>query len=142
MATSNKIRKLSLLSQKVALQQAFPASTTRVRRNKLVWKATLQPTGLSDLYEVELTHSLEMSPKIFVLSPELLDREDDLVPHRYQDGSLCLYLPRNGEWNQSMYLSETTVPWACEWLFHYELWRATGEWHGGGVHPGDNKKGN
>ena len=141
MATLNKTKTLSLVSQRIALQQAFPNSNCRLRRNKLSWKATLQPTGLSDSYEVQLTHSLERNPKIFVCWPKLCDRDNQLVPHRYNDGSLCLFLPRKREWNQGMFLSETTVPWACEWLFHYELWQATGEWHGGGLHPGDNKKG-
>ena len=140
METMNRVKKISLLAQKVALQRAFPESHASVRRNKLVWKASIQPTGLSDTYQTELTHSFEMCPKVFVLAPELVLFEDQPIPHRYLDGSLCLFLPRRAEWNQTMLISETTVPWACEWLFHYELWLATGEWHGGGVHPGDNKK--
>ena len=140
MVTLNKPKILSLLTQKAALQRAFPESNGRVRRNRLYWIAELQPTGISDAYNIELTYSLEKPPKVFVVSPELENREGEEIPHRYSDGSLCLYLPRNGEWNSSMYVSETTVPWICEWLFHYELWLATGEWLGGGVHPGENKK--
>ena len=34
-----------------------------------------------------------------------------------------------------MQLATTIVPWCSEWLFYYELWLATGEWLGGGVHP-------
>ena len=34
-----------------------------------------------------------------------------------------------------MFIADTIVPWACEWLLHYEIWLATGEWHGGGEHP-------
>ncbi len=139
METLNRVKKTSLLAQKVALQRAFPESQALVRRNKLVWKASIQPTGLSDIYEIELTHSFEMSPKVFVLAPDLVCFEDQPVPHLYPDGSLCLFLPRRAEWDQTMLISDTTVPWACEWLFHYELWLATGEWHGGGVHPGDTK---
>ena len=33
-----------------------------------------------------------------------------------------------------MYLAETILPWASEWLAHYEGWLYTGEWKGGGVH--------
>ena len=31
-----------------------------------------------------------------------------------------------------MLIADTIVPWTCEWLVHYEIWFATGEWHGGG----------
>lgn len=34
-----------------------------------------------------------------------------------------------------MALAHTIVPWACDWLMHYEFWLATGTWAGGGVHP-------
>lgn len=42
-----------------------------------------------------------------------------------------------GEWKPRMKLADTIVPWAAEWLLHYELWLATGEWGGGGVHRGE-----
>ena len=31
-----------------------------------------------------------------------------------------------------MLIADTIVAWTCEWLIHYEIWLATGEWHGGG----------
>lgn len=34
-----------------------------------------------------------------------------------------------------MYLNATIIPWTSEWLFNYEVWLATGEWRGGGMHP-------
>ena len=36
-----------------------------------------------------------------------------------------------------MYVAETTMPWAAEWLFFFELWLATDEWLGGGVLHGE-----
>ena len=35
-----------------------------------------------------------------------------------------------------MFLSETIIPWAIEWLKYYELWRITGKWLGGGIEHG------
>lgn len=32
-------------------------------------------------------------------------------------------------------ISRTLVPWAAEWLLHYEVWTITGKWHGGGHEP-------
>ena len=72
-----------------------------------------------------------------VIAPELTRRSaapDDPIPHRYRDGDLCLYDPGieapRSEWDQTMPIADTLVPWAAEWLFFYELWHATGVWHG------------
>jgi len=34
-----------------------------------------------------------------------------------------------------MFLADTILPWAAEWLAHYEIWFATGTWYGGGEWP-------
>lgn len=49
---------------------------------------------------------------------------------------LCLEMPSLNEWNPSMALMDSYVPWAAEWIEFYELWQLTGIWYGGGVHPG------
>jgi hypothetical protein len=64
------------------------------------------------------------------------------VPHVYWDWAaptrspLCLYDPEAKEWSPADFIAETIVPWACDWLVCYEGWLATGEWTGGGRHPG------
>jgi hypothetical protein len=35
-----------------------------------------------------------------------------------------------------LYYVQSLIPWACEWLCHYELWVSTGIWHGGGIDHG------
>jgi hypothetical protein len=72
-----------------------------------------------------------------VLSPALARRAaapDKCIPHLYREGDLCLYDPgietEKGDWNRTMLIADTIVPWASEWLFFYELWHATGIWHG------------
>src|ERR1051326_7503210 len=56
-------------------------------------------------------------------------------PHVYPgpEDPLCLFYPAAREWNSSMLISRTIVPWTCEWLFHFEAWLFTGEWEGGGT---------
>jgi hypothetical protein len=56
----------------------------------------------------------------------------EILPHFNPDNTLCLYHSAK-EWTPAMYLAETIVPWASEWLFHYEIWKGTGEWRGGGI---------
>jgi hypothetical protein len=64
------------------------------------------------------------------------------VPHVYWDwgtparSKLCLYDPAAKEWSPVDFIAETIVPWACDWLACYEGWLATGDWTGGGRHPG------
>jgi hypothetical protein len=135
-----RIKNPSVAAQYVGLKKTFPDSTGTVRRNRLAWTCSIRPTSLSDAYRIRLEYSLEKSPKVFVESPELQERDGERIPHRYLDGSLCLYLPGSGEWDRSMFLFDSIVPWVSEWLIHYELWHATGEWHGGGIHPGDELK--
>jgi len=84
---------------------------------------------------VRLRYKLTGSPEVEVLEPLLQKRGSDNPPHLYPGKKLCLYLPRIGEWNKTMMLSQTIIPWTSEWLLNYEVWLATGEWSGGGLHP-------
>jgi hypothetical protein len=125
------------MQQWIALRKAFPELEGGVRQNRMCAAVQLQPTSLSAVYRVRLKYSLEKNPKAFVEEPPLQERDGNRPPHLYADDSLCLYLPQTQEWAPSMFVADTIVPWASEWLFHYEIWLSTGEWQGGGIHPGD-----
>jgi hypothetical protein len=84
---------------------------------------------------VKLGYKLHDVPRVHVVHPNLAVRAGEKLPHVYEGNRLCLYLPRAAEWTRSMLLAETIVPWALEWLLHYEVWLATGTWTGGGQHP-------
>ena len=34
-----------------------------------------------------------------------------------------------------MFIADSTLAWAAEWLFNYEVWKATGEWSPGRPAP-------
>lgn len=123
---------VTAVTQWGALRRQFPDGIGQVKRNRLRWDMQVQPTPLSDVYDIRLHYSLERVPKVFVRSPDLVQPADDPIPHRYGDGSLCLYLPGTGEWGRGMQLAETIIPWVSEWLYFYEIWLGTGEWCGGG----------
>jgi len=79
-------------------------------------------------------------PKIWVISPELEKRSDqNRIPHTYSGNRLCLFLPGTGEWSRDKLIADTIIPWASLWLYYYEVWHATGDWLGGGVHLLENK---
>lgn len=133
-------KKVSLAFQALYLQRIIPSSISKFKRSKLTWTGEIQPTPLSQKYTVRIEYKLDESPRADLISPKLERRDGNLPPHLYPEERLCLYLPGMNEWNGQMLLADTIVPWIAEWLMHYEIWLATGEWCGGGVHPGDEAK--
>ena len=112
------------------------------------WTAAfdLLPTPVSRTYRVQIDFYGDRSPKIYVLSPDIFALSTGRKPpHLYtpheHPAHLCLFHPDRGDWARHMRVSETIVPWAAEWLLHFEVWLATNEWHGGGEHPSGRTRG-
>lgn len=118
------------------MRQLFPQFTYRAGKN--VWYGHLRPTKDSPTYHVKLEYKPGKAPRVLVLKPEVYPN----APHRYGDGSLCLYYPRYGEWNPGLFLAGTIVPWAAEWLFYYEVWLEDpeGRWFGPEAPHGGKKR--
>lgn len=128
---------LSIVEQMSDFRQRFPDfRSTRLKEDEVSWVGRLTPLPpITATYKIKVEYELRSAPKVFVLDPELESRDGSTIPHRYRDGSLCLYLPSNNEWTPSKPVAQTIVPWACLWLYYYEVWYATGKWKGGGAHP-------
>ncbi len=122
----------SLAQQAFDLRRRFPNGKVDPRRARLVWTGTIQPSPLSREYRVRVTYRWDHTPEVRVLDP-LEGRSGESLPHVFGDGTLCLHLP--GEWTPGMFIADSTLTWTAEWLFNYEIWKATGEWHGGGEWP-------
>lgn len=118
----------------------FPDTQAQIRRSQLVWLGQVTPSALSATYTLRLHYRLKKRPCVYVVEPELECRGKKRPPHIYKDMALCLYLPWDNEWGGHMYLSETVLPWASEWLVHYEAWLYIGEWQGRGVHLPRNQR--
>ena len=119
---------LSLAHQVFTLRRVFPDGMTSVRRTRLAWTGTLTPTPLSRDYTVRVTYSLRTYPRVVIIDPPPVPDENGLLPHFYREGSLCLHEAH--EWDGSMLIVDTTIPWTTEWLAHYELWKWSGQWYG------------
>ncbi len=103
-------------------------------RDRIIWTGKLQPTSASVTYTVRVDHRMGQVPQVLVLDPPLERRPGEELPHVYRGDHLCLYY--GDEFDDSKdFIAHTIVPWASEWLLHYELWLITGEWYGGGIHP-------
>lgn len=129
-------RRLGLGEQLAYLRLWWPGFRSVVRNGTLFAKGELQPSELSATYTVEVKQHGGRSPEVRVLTPALKRGPDgEAIPHMYSQEQLCLYLPGGNEWRPKDPIALTIVPWASLWLYFYELWHATGEWLGGGVHP-------
>ena len=102
----------------------------------------VQPTEISKEYNVLLQYdSVQRKPQVYVSVEQLKIDDKENIPHKYgikningeEYVNLCLYYP--GEWNSTMNISDTIIPWISEWLCHFEYWSITGAWCGGGKHP-------
>jgi hypothetical protein len=77
-------------------------------------------------------------PDVFIIDPKplILAPGETRLKHVYDHDKqhLCLYFRKDKEWTASKMIADTIIPWASEWLLHYEFWVLTGEWRGGGIH--------
>lgn len=73
------------------------------------------------------------APGVTVADPALRAEDVESLPHVYAEDRLCLCYP--WQWDDGKLIARTIVPWAAEWLLHFEIWKATGTWHGGGHEP-------
>lgn len=90
-----------------------------------MWFGTLTPRETT--YRVQITY-YDHLPRVYVTSPEI-HLHYDTARH---PGSLGLYYPPDGSWTPKKLIANTIVPWACLWLYFYEIWITTGTWYGEG----------
>jgi hypothetical protein len=129
----------ALARQVHALQTAYPEGRSTWKRGAVTWIGELQPTPHSRTYRIRVLYKSESGrPRVSVDRPKLLIAPGKPLPHVFRGNNLCLHMP--GEWNDRMLIAETILPWTSEWLLHYELWLATGSWHGGGHEPDSEKR--
>jgi len=131
-----KVGALNVARQLCELRQLYPHGIGRIARNRLQWQCALQPSAFSRTYRVEIKYRLGNLPVIVVWHPcprELSGGRKP--PHTYagEADPLCVFYPAAQEWNSSMPIARTIVPWSCEWLLHFEAWLFTGIWEGGGT---------
>lgn len=121
-----------------------------VRLVKNTWNSfqiilELQPTAISEKYDLMIIYEQNRWVKVFVVNKELkIAANRSKLPHVYnsKQQQLCLYSPSKKEWNGFSFIVDTTVLWASEWLYYYELWLPEGKWYGGGhnEYPNENYK--
>lgn len=109
-------------------------------KDTVAWIGPLRGFQMSYRVQVQWNWANDRAfPYVFILEPALRPRDGERfvdIPHllfnrdRPEQSALCLFDPAAGEWNNAMWIADTTVPWASEWLHHYELWHVDGVWRG------------
>jgi hypothetical protein len=133
-----KNNRLSLIVQEGTLKNMFPDGVIkRFREESLTWTCSVTPSPLSNTYKLKIQYLRNNGIKVYVIDPKPLALAvgKTYLPHVYStpEQRLCLYYPNSTEWNVGMLYVKTIIPWACEWLCHYELWLCTSTWIGGGI---------
>ena len=122
-----------LVTQFNAIKSSYLSVRGGVKCGKLIVFINLKPTDNSIDYELKIEAKVGgRQAKIYVTDPVLTEVN---IPHRYADGSLCLYYIGYDELRYGDKWADTLIPWASLWLFYYEIWKDTGIWKGGGIHP-------
>lgn len=120
------------------LNEEFPNGEVKSHDLRhLRWEMEIVPSPNSSAYRIRIDYTIGASPKVFVINPAVLKKAEGatVLPHVFdtEKQQLCLFYSKIGEWDASMLLSRSIVPWASEWLYFYELWVITGEWLGEGI---------
>jgi hypothetical protein len=144
MGPANDIRALSIDQQIDRMCAEYPLLyLLHATEWGVVWQGGIRP--LAQTYDVQIHYcafrldiaNIEArTVHVESVSPELRHRSDANIPHVYPNRvkptrpRLCLHMRH--EWDASLYIADTIVPWTAEWLVAYEGWRATGKWFAGG----------
>jgi len=133
MATDNIL--LTYEQHVALLRELFPQGRVLSMYPQLIWQCHFQPTPLSINYTIRLEYKSNTDPKVFVTKKKLSRGVSGKLPHVYSDKNqwICLHYPPEEKWKGSQNIATTIVPWAIEWLYHYEIWQLTGLWNGGGT---------
>lgn len=125
---TNRVFNLSI--QDMHVRRQFPDFSCSMENGGAIWVGPIQPRLTSPKYATEIRYKLKQIPKVWVLFPPLAPD----AAHIYREKNLCLYWPKEWKWQPNQLIAKTIIPWTASWLYYYELWLDTGEWHGPSSH--------
>ena len=108
--------------------------SSRIHKDCFEVVMNITPSENSATYKVRISYRIGGSPTALLLSPKLEKRDGKYPHHIYGIDNagraiLCVYCPDQDEWNSSMSIATSFIPWVSTWLNTYEYWLITGEWH-------------
>jgi len=128
---------LGVRDQAAWLRTRYPGFTCTVENGLLTARGQLQPSPIAAVYDVVVEYRVGKWPKVFVPCNQLQPLEaGGKIPHTFGPTEPCLFYPSDESWRSDMRLADIILPKLSLWLEFYEMWRATGEWYGGGIPHG------
>jgi hypothetical protein len=126
----------------MGVRQLVPGFDVTFQNRVLVARGTLLPSPIARRYCVRIECREGGRPDVYVEEPKLSRRPqepDKPIPHTYDSDKPgkerpCCFYPAV-DWDGTRLIATTVIPWLMSWLLDYEIWYATGQWYGGGVHP-------
>lgn len=120
---------ISDLIQIKEFKQILPNFSISGKSPNLMIYGNLKPSDNSNVYKIKIDYKLKNSfPKVFVIKPLLNDNE--IIPHLFKDGSLCLFHYSKFNWGLEKSIVHEIIPRISLWLHYYELWLNHGVWFG------------
>ena len=116
-----------------AMKSRYPNFSCKRKEGELIFTGDLLIKPELPVYNVSVHYRFNLSPKVFVNNPQI----DEKCPHRYSDGSLCLYHRENFKWSANKLVAAMIMQWTIAWIYFYEAWQQTGEWFGPEVPHGN-----
>ncbi len=120
-----RLHSRNLALQDYWINKLFPQFILHQDQHQRYWIGTLTSTHKHQVYTIKIDYNQE-SPKVFITHPQILNNS----PHTYADNSLCLHYPPDHSFREDKFIAKTILPWTCEWLYFYEIWKETGVWWG------------
>lgn len=126
--------------KKKSLEFYYPEFEVKLEGFKLLHCfGSLKPTARSNSYNFKMVYKIGTRPKVEIIEPNLVTNfKGEKIPHTFKGNVPCLYYKR--DFDGSMTVAKTIIPWLITWLYFYEDWHVTGDWNGKGVHPVKNKR--
>lgn len=115
--------KARLIAESLVMHARFPAFHLLEQRGELMWTGPLKPIADVNIeFSVVIAYPADYPyrpPTLWVLQPEL----EPNAPHRYIDGSLCVYAKN---WDPERGTAASCVTLIAAWLIGYLNWSETG----------------
>lgn len=129
-SSSNLLKQAAIWRSKFGDQFELQATNTTLTARGIV-----RPDPMFRPYDVMFQFDYG-HPNVTIMSPDLKIPPDQLADtHMYRSQEPCLFRPHAGDWRPESMRFTVLVTWMQEWIIFHEIWRATGEWLGGGEHP-------
>jgi hypothetical protein len=127
------------------MKHRWPTFLHKLNRDDIsIWRGGVRPYQMSYQLGVYWRAGSNLKPWVYLINPELCPRKGgtfEEIPHLlyYENepklSGLCLFDPEGNEWSNRRLIADTTLPWAFEWLQHYEFWHFDGVWRGKSIGP-------